>query len=291
MHGFETVEAFEYDLKKDATKDYCMGLHVTNVLPGIKEVNVTYMFPKDMASDTYQPLYDINARVPNFRSWNYTMMWGTPHLMLHSTDFILSLMTGKPTKDIQLAFIPMKTPEFKQLEPFVEQQLALLFPFFYMCIFMLPLYYMITKLAEEKESKAREGMKMMGLNDKTYFVAWFIFFGGLVALVSVVTIVSARFVVFRDSNPLLIFALSILYGMNLFGFSFIVVAFLPSKKSAATFATLIHILTFFVAFLFKGPAINGKTKMLLSLIPNCALSFTVGHLFHSEHQGTGLDLE
>lgn len=40
-----------------------------------------------------------------------------------------------------------------------------------MCIFMLPLYYMITKLAEEKESKAREGMKMMGLNDKTYFVS------------------------------------------------------------------------------------------------------------------------
>mgnify|MGYP006125654341 CR=1 FL=1 len=55
-----------------------MGLHVTKIIPGIKEVNITYMFPKDMASDTYQPLYDLNARIPNFRSWNYTMMWGTP---------------------------------------------------------------------------------------------------------------------------------------------------------------------------------------------------------------------
>jgi ATP-binding cassette subfamily A (ABC1) protein 3 len=150
---------------------------------------------------------------------------------------------------------------------------------------------MITKLAEEKESKAREGMKMMGLNDKTYFVSWFIFMFGLICIVSVSTIISARFVVFRDSNPLLIFALSILYGMNLFGFSFTIVAFLPSKKSAATFATLIHILTFFVAFIFKGDAINNNIKMVLSLIPNCALSFTVSHLFHSEHQGTGLDLE
>jgi hypothetical protein len=142
---------------------------------------------------------------------------------------------------------------------------------------------MITKLAEEKESKAREGMKMMGLNDKTYFVAWFIFMLGLITLVSVATIFSSRFVVFRDSNLLLVFALSILYGMNLFGFSFTVVAFLPSKKSAATFATLVHILTFFLAFILKGPAINNNVKMVVSLIPNCALSFTVAHLFHSEH--------
>ena len=69
------------------------------------------------------------------------------------------------------------------MEPYAEVQLSITFPFFYMCIFMLPLYYMITKLAEEKESKAREGMKMMGLNDKTYFVAWFIFMLGLITLV------------------------------------------------------------------------------------------------------------
>ena len=40
-----------------------------------------------------------------------------------------------------------------------------------MCIFLLPLFYMVSKLAEEKESKAREGMKMMGLNTKGLLVA------------------------------------------------------------------------------------------------------------------------
>jgi hypothetical protein len=33
---------------------------------------------------------------------------------------------------------------------------------------------MVTRLAEEKESKAREGMKMMGLKDSTYYLGWFI---------------------------------------------------------------------------------------------------------------------
>ena len=44
-----------------------------------------------------------------------------------------------------------------------------------MCVFLLPLYYLVTRLSEEKESKAREGMKMMGLADETYYKSWFAF--------------------------------------------------------------------------------------------------------------------
>jgi hypothetical protein len=29
-------------------------------------------------------------------------------------------------------------------------------------------------MANEKESKAKEGMKMMGLTDSTYYISWFI---------------------------------------------------------------------------------------------------------------------
>ena len=59
-----------------------------------------------------------------------------------------------------------------------------MFPFFFICIFLLPLYYLVTRLAEEKESKAREGMKMMGLSDKTYYLGWFLFNGCIVTYTS-----------------------------------------------------------------------------------------------------------
>jgi hypothetical protein len=36
-------------------------------------------------------------------------------------------------------------------------------------------FYITTKLAEEKESKAREGMKMMGLKDGSYYLSWIFF--------------------------------------------------------------------------------------------------------------------
>lgn len=37
------------------------------------------------------------------------------------------------------------------------------------------MFYVTTKLAEEKESKAREGMKMMGLKDGSYYLSWILF--------------------------------------------------------------------------------------------------------------------
>ena len=45
-----------------------------------------------------------------------------------------------------------------------------------MFTFLIPLYYIVSKLAEEKENKSREGMKMMGLKDSSYMLSWFVFY-------------------------------------------------------------------------------------------------------------------
>ena len=45
-----------------------------------------------------------------------------------------------------------------------------------------------------EESKAREGMKMMGLNDKTYFAAWFIFMFGIISVMSGLLVFTSSYV-------------------------------------------------------------------------------------------------
>jgi ATP-binding cassette subfamily A (ABC1) protein 5 len=97
-----------------------------------------------------------------------------------------------------------------------------------MFTFLIPLYYFVSKLAEEKESKAREGMKMMGLKDSTYFLSWFIFFSAIMAIMSLTIAIMTAFNVFNHSNFLLVFLLSFFYGMTLFGFAILVVSFIPS---------------------------------------------------------------
>ena len=146
----------------------------------------------------------------------------------------------------------MKTEAFDQMEPLAAQNLTFIFPFFVMCIYLLPLYYMVTKLAEEKESRGREGMIMMGLKHETYFIAWFIFLLGIVTVMSLILVLTASLKVFTTSNLPLIFAMCLLYGMTMYGFAFIIAAVFPTKKSSATAASLLHILSYYVGFMYSG---------------------------------------
>ena len=111
---------------------------------------------------------------------------------------------------------------------------------------------MVTKLAEEKESRGREGMIMMGLKHETYFVAWWIFLFCIVCGMSCILVLSASLKIFVQSNLWLILVMCILYGMTMYGFGFIIVAICPTKKSSATAASLIHLLSYYVGFMFSG---------------------------------------
>jgi ATP-binding cassette subfamily A (ABC1) protein 3 len=97
-----------------------------------------------------------------------------------------------------------------------------------MFTFLIPLYYLVSKLAEEKESKLREGMKMMGLKDFTYYLSWFIFYFTVITIMSIVMAMIVGYSVFQQSNTFLLFLLSFLYGLSTFGFSILIVALVPS---------------------------------------------------------------
>ena len=149
------------------------------------------------------------------------------------------------------------------------------FPFFLMCVYLLPLYYMVTKLAEEKESKAREGMKMMGLRDLSYYAAWAVSLAYIVALMTGCLVGTLSLQTLKQSDLGLVFGMCFLYGMNLFGVSFAITAWMPSKKSSATAASLLHLMSYYPAFAYSGYSTNALTKHVAALIPNCAMAFSI----------------
>jgi hypothetical protein len=117
-----------------------------------------------------------------------------------------------------------------------------------MFTFLIPLYYIVSKLAEEKEYKSREGMKMMGLKDFSYFASWILFFFLIVFGMSLILTVMVSINVFPGSNKFLIFMMALCYGSSLFGFGLVIVAILPNVRSSATAASLIHVVTFFAIY-------------------------------------------
>jgi hypothetical protein len=184
--------------------------------------------------------------------------------------------------------MPLKTPTYNSQNPQATEQLTMQLPFFFMFTFLIPLYYIVSKLAEEKESKAREGMKMMGLKDFSYFTSWFTFFATIVVFMSAIITVMTCFNVFVNSNKFLLFVMCLLYGLSIFGFSLCIVALLPTQRSSATAASLLHIITYFIVYAIKDPDVSATAKIVMSIFPNVGMTFGVYNLYHFEVESTGL---
>lgn len=57
----------------------------------------------------------------------------------------------------------MRSDPFEDISGLGLAELSQFFPFFFMIQYLIPFYYLTSKISQEKESKSREGMKMMGL--------------------------------------------------------------------------------------------------------------------------------
>ena len=58
------------------------------------------MLPRDAASNTYEPMYDLTTGMTNMFSWNSTFTYGTPQFMLYVTDVLLMMLTGHRSEEI-----------------------------------------------------------------------------------------------------------------------------------------------------------------------------------------------
>jgi len=56
---FETQEDLFENVRTNMVREYCFGLEISDVRPGVKEANVTMLIPRELAQDTYKPLYDL----------------------------------------------------------------------------------------------------------------------------------------------------------------------------------------------------------------------------------------
>lgn len=57
---------------------------------------------------------------------------------------------------------------------------------FILLIFIAPQFRLVGFITQEKASKAREGMKIMGLNDSPYWISWFIYYFFVCLVISII---------------------------------------------------------------------------------------------------------
>jgi len=136
---------------------------------------------------------------------------------------------------------------------------------------MIPVFYVTTKLAEEKESKAREGMKMMGLKNGSYYLSWIIFNTVVVFITSLIVTAIENILIFKMCNFSVLICFNFLYGLSFFGSTWICVAVFPNKRDAALAVVLINYLTFFVSAVIREPSSPSIMQYIFSIFPNVCM--------------------
>lgn len=182
--------------------------------------------------------------------------------------------------------LPVSSLDENTINSFMNQ-LASNVMYAYIVVFV----YMANELASERESKSREGMKMMGLEDGTYYCGWFLLFTFFSVYNALCGTVIFCLTVFSNINPLFVFLFLVLYSFALFGQAWVIVAILPTPRGAILLVILFQILSFSLGQTFNNAIPPQGLVFGLSFLPNIAMGQIIKQLlFYNFQTGDGLRL-
>lgn len=161
-------------------------------------------------------------------------------------------------------------------------------PFFMLLMYILPVYRLISNIVAEKESKARESMKMMGLTDSSYWLSWFTYYIIVVTIISILCVIILAPTVFTNSTTGIIFLYFWVYGISLFGFCILLQSFFSRARVAAITGTLIYFGTSFINSAVADASVKEGAKNLASLLSTVAVQLGSANLALFETSGVGL---
>lgn len=114
--------------------------------------------------------------------------------------------------------------------------------------FFFPSFYLIRGIVVEKETKIREGMRMMGFKDSALVCAWYITYILMFCVVAICIAITAKVSFFPKSDGGLLFLFFWLFGISAIGLCYLLSVFFSRAKTASVVGALIFIATFFPYF-------------------------------------------
>lgn len=96
---------------------------------------------------------------------------------------------------IEMVTVPMTTQAYID-DPLILQLLRENLPFFCLLMYIPPLFRNSYRIVNEKETRIRESMKIMGLTDVAYWTSWFAYHSIISLLISILATITLYINVF-----------------------------------------------------------------------------------------------
>ena len=141
--------------------DYSLHYFDSVVSEGVKDIE-----------NTKNGLFDRFQSGPDLSSYKLYQESGYSYMMKLINEYILQKELKNSDATIDFAMLHMPYLDYRS-DPF-SKSIGYMIPFFIIIAYMCPLCLYVYRMVGEKENKSKEGMKIMGLDEGTYFLSYFI---------------------------------------------------------------------------------------------------------------------
>eukprot|EP01052_Picozoa_sp_SAG31_P002113 SAG31_NODE_71_length_28115_cov_4.128105_13_plen_1544_part_00 len=169
----------------------------------------------------------------------------------------------------------------------VKSVFALLF----MIMFMYPTFTMIASFVEEKETRVREAMRMMGVGHGTILGSWFGLYFILFSVLNLVLTIAAGWSIFEHTDNTLLFTFLNLYTCSACAFSWFIHVFFDKARTGGIAGALIFNCCYFVyaaTFDFSAGNVRADGSLNLCLLSPAAFAYGISLLCQYEESAVGL---
>ncbi|TYZ67494.1 hypothetical protein PybrP1_003922, partial [[Pythium] brassicae (nom. inval.)] len=158
-------------------------------------------------------------------------------------------------------------------------------------VFVLAYLYTISRILvvfiQEKESRMREFMKILGVKEKAILISWYITYTGILLVGTVLQALAGQAGLFEKSSVVLIFIFFFLFGMSVLAYGFLVSTVFSKSRTGAFVGMVVFFLMYFISSAFSTETAENAKNMGCILSP-VALTLGVRVLANLESTGQGI---
>jgi len=233
---------------------------------------------QDIATNN-QGMFDNFKSGPDLDSFMKYKNGAYSYAMKVVNQYILRKETGDENAELNYGVIAMKYIDYR-VDSFGEF-LGYMITIIIVVAYMGPLSIYVYKMVGEKESRIKEGMKIMGLREGQYFLSYFIQYFIISLFTSIIN--SFLFKVVLNHIPIhFIFCLIFLWSLDVFALIYFFQSFIDRTRIAIVLSLVIYFIMYCISLACMFEKTSMKIKIGLSLFP--AVSLNTGILLLSKFE-------
>ncbi|DBA00014.1 TPA: hypothetical protein N0F65_002017 [Lagenidium giganteum] len=166
-------------------------------------------------------------------------------------------------------------------------KIVVVFPVGFILSYLYSVSRIIVALLSEKETRAREFMRILGVPELQIGLAWFLFYVVLLLVASVLQTIGACKALFPNSDGGLLFGLFFTFALSSWGYAFLVSSLFSRARAGSLVGMGVFFMIFFVSFALSSSA-SEQLRMACSLLSPVALAQAIQNLAAVEAVSVGI---